>query len=71
MENNLDVLLGTNYDPTFFATGEEHTKLLKEKGILVFPEFINDFGLGQIQKDMGWANEKTNGRARQSKRVNN
>lgn len=51
MENNLDVLLGTNYDPTFFATGEEHTKLLKEKGILVFPEFINDFGLGQIQKE--------------------
>ena len=51
MKDSIHPLLGKNYTTAFFESGKEHAQLLEEKGILVFPHFINTEGLQQIQEE--------------------
>ena len=53
MKDSIHPLLGKNYTTAFFESGKEHAQLLEEKGILVFPHFINTEGLQQIQEEAG------------------
>lgn len=51
MNKNLASILGAAYDSNFFSLGIKHGAELEEKGILVFPDFINTKGLDKIQDE--------------------